>query len=230
MNNIISAKIGCIITHGEGLTVEFKTAKTELPGNLFETICAFLNHGGGTILLGVADNKTVVGVDPHKADTYCKDITSLSNNPQKLSPSFLLEVNTVRYKGKTLIYIYVPPSSQVHRCNGKVYDRRIDGDYEVKTDTQIRNIYTRKSAYYTEGTIYPYLKVPLGSPREKTVEKTVEKILSLIMLNSNITQQELIDKTGLTRRGVEWNLKKLKAGGRLRRIGPDKGGHWEVSI
>ena len=158
MDKMASAKIRRIIAQGEGLTVEFKTAKAGLPVNLFETICAFLNRGGGTILLGVADDKTVVGVDPQKADAYCKDITNLSNNPQKLSSSFLLEVNTVHYKGKALIYIYVPASSQVHRCGGKVYDRRVDGDYEVKTDTQIRNIYTRKSAYYTEGIIYPYLE------------------------------------------------------------------------
>ena len=43
-----------------------------------------------------------------------------------------------------------------------------------------------------------------------------------------MTQQELMDKTGLTRRGVEWNLKKLKEGGQISRIGPDKGGHWGI--
>ena len=64
---------------------------------------------------------------------------------------------------------------------------------------------------------------------EKTVVITVEKILVLIQDNPKITQKDLMIKTGLTRRGVEWNLKKLKDTGRLRRIGPDKGGHWEVS-
>lgn len=63
---------------------------------------------------------------------------------------------------------------------------------------------------------------------EKTVEKAVEKILSLIQANPVITQNELIDATGLTRRGVEWNLKKLKESGRIIRVGPDKGGRWEV--
>ena len=63
---------------------------------------------------------------------------------------------------------------------------------------------------------------------EKTVEKTVEKILELITANPQITQKELMEKTGLTRRGVEWNLKKLKADSKIRRIGPDKGGHWQV--
>jgi len=64
--------------------------------------------------------------------------------------------------------------------------------------------------------------------KEKTVEKTVEKIFALIKEDPKITQEELSAKTGLTRRGVEWNLSKLKEKGLLKRIGPDKGGYWEV--
>ncbi len=30
-----------ILTQGEGLTIEFKRAKDELPSSLFETVCAF---------------------------------------------------------------------------------------------------------------------------------------------------------------------------------------------
>ncbi|MBU1166004.1 winged helix-turn-helix transcriptional regulator, partial [Candidatus Micrarchaeota archaeon] len=47
--------------------------------------------------------------------------------------------------------------------------------------------------------------------------------------NPRITQKELMTETGLTRRGVEWNLSKLKNEGKLKRIGPDKGGHWEIN-
>ena len=64
---------------------------------------------------------------------------------------------------------------------------------------------------------------------QKTVEKTVEKIFDLIKSDPQITQKQIMDKTGLTRRGVEWNLKKLKDDGRIKRVDPDKGGHWEVS-
>jgi len=64
--------------------------------------------------------------------------------------------------------------------------------------------------------------------REKTVEKTVEKILALIKENPTITQKDLASKTKLSRRGIEWNLQQLKEKGAIRRIGPDKGGRWEV--
>ena len=63
---------------------------------------------------------------------------------------------------------------------------------------------------------------------QKTVEKTVEKIINLIKENPTIIQEEISKKTGLTRRGVEWNLKKLKGKGILKRIGSKKGGYWKV--
>ena len=42
------------------------------------------------------------------------------------------------------------------------------------------------------------------------------------------TAEELVTSLGLSRAGVEKIISNLKKSGRLRRIGPDKGGHWEV--
>jgi len=56
----------------------------------------------------------------------------------------------------------------------------------------------------------------------------VEKILHIIKKNPHITQNELAVMTGLTRRGVEWNLSKLKDRGLIRREGADKGGYWVI--
>ena len=37
------------LTHGrEKRTLEYKTAWSDVPSNLFETVCAFLNREGGT--------------------------------------------------------------------------------------------------------------------------------------------------------------------------------------
>ena len=83
-------KIQDIISKGEGLRVEFKKAKNKLPSNLFETICAFLNKSGGEIILGVDDNKNIEGVDENVIEQLTKEIANLSNNPQKLFPSFLV--------------------------------------------------------------------------------------------------------------------------------------------
>jgi len=65
--------------------------------------------------------------------------------------------------------------------------------------------------------------------REKVREKTREKILRLIKEDPLITTYEIAEKAGLSPKGVEWNIGKLKKEGRIKRIGPDRGGHWEVS-
>ena len=64
--------------------------------------------------------------------------------------------------------------------------------------------------------------------REKVREKTREKILRLLRENPLITTSEIAEKAGVTPKGVEWNIGKLKKEGLIKRVGPDKGGHWEV--
>ena len=64
--------------------------------------------------------------------------------------------------------------------------------------------------------------------REKTPPKSREKILSLLKGNPSLTQSALAERMGLSVKAIEKNIRQLKAEGRLRRVGPDKGGHWEV--
>jgi ATP-dependent DNA helicase RecG len=56
----------------------------------------------------------------------------------------------------------------------------------------------------------------------------VEKILKLLQSNPYITQEGLVELTGLTQRGIEWNISRLKAKGIIERIGPNKGGYWKI--
>ncbi len=86
-----------IIDKGEGLTVEFKVSQNKLPENLFETVVAFLNREGGTILLGLKDNGEVIGIDDKSAEVLCKNLINLSNNRQKLDPVFLLQPKIVNF-------------------------------------------------------------------------------------------------------------------------------------
>jgi ATP-dependent DNA helicase RecG len=65
---------------------------------------------------------------------------------------------------------------------------------------------------------------------EKAREKTRDKILGLIRVNPDISMETMASSLGLTRKGVEWQVRKLKQSGILRRVGPDKGGHWEILV
>jgi ATP-dependent DNA helicase RecG len=66
---------------------------------------------------------------------------------------------------------------------------------------------------------------------EKVNEKVNERqklIISAIFENPYITQTELAKTLGISVVHVNKNMKKLQEQGIIRRVGPDKGGHWEV--
>jgi ATP-dependent DNA helicase RecG len=63
---------------------------------------------------------------------------------------------------------------------------------------------------------------------QKTTQKTTQKILDLIKEKREISRRELAERIGISEEGIKFNLSKLKKKGIIKRIGPDKGGYWEV--
>jgi len=99
----------------------------------------------------------------------------------------------------------------------------------------VRNAY-KYCSLYTPNTLPEFIEddifkavIPIkGSTRTNPTEKTTHKIMVLISGNERITTKELADKVGLSEKGVEYQLAKLKREKKLSRKGPDKGGYWEV--
>jgi ATP-dependent DNA helicase RecG len=86
-----------------------------------------------------------------------KDFVTTINNPQKIHPPAYLSVEEVQVQDQTILHVYVPESSQVHRCNGRIYDRNEDGDLDITDHTRlVSELYTRKQATYSENKVYPY--------------------------------------------------------------------------
>jgi len=50
----------------------------------------------------------------------------------------------------------------------------------------------------------------------------------ILKANPSIAREKMANALNLTIDGIDWNVRKLKKVGKLKRIGPDKGGHWEV--
>ena len=65
--------------------------------------------------------------------------------------------------------------------------------------------------------------------REIAREKTREKILALFVADPAITTTRMAEEIGISRKGIEWQIRRLKSAGRLEHIGPDKGGRWRVT-
>jgi ATP-dependent DNA helicase RecG len=153
-------KIKEIISGGESITVEFKQSKNKLNKDVFESVCAFLNRNGGHLFLGVEDKGSIVGINPEAIDKVKKEFVTSMNNPQKISPTFYLSIEEVEIEGKVVLYIFVPESSQVHRCNGKIFDRNEDGDMDITDNTNlVSGMYMRKQGEYTENRIFPFAEM-----------------------------------------------------------------------
>ncbi len=61
------------------------------------------------------------------------------------------------------------------------------------------------------------------------VNERQTQILAIVSDNPYITQLELASKLGISLVHINKNMKKLQGLGLIRRVGPDKGGHWEVA-
>ena len=89
----------------------------------------------------------------------------------------------------------------------------------------INNGTLQKSDQETETTQKTTQKTESGT---ETTQKTTEKILECIKQNPFISRKELSELCGITPDGIKWQLNNMQAHGLIIRIGPDKGGHWEV--
>ena len=64
--------------------------------------------------------------------------------------------------------------------------------------------------------------------RKSGKKKTVELLYGLLRAHPNLTFGGMTAALGISRSTLQKHIANLKAAGRLRRIGPDKGGRWEV--
>lgn len=153
------------------------------------------------MLLGVkeVDHKgVVIGVNPKCITDMKKNFVNMLNNPQKIHPSLYLNLEEIEYKGKRILWVYVPVTSQIEFCNGKIYDRNEDADQDVSTSADlVANISNRKSATYTERMIFPYATEDdlcmelIGKARQMAVNKYKEHPWK------NMTDMELLKSAGL---------------------------------
>ena len=61
-------------------------------------------------------------------------------------------------------------------------------------------------------------------------QKTSQKIIDLIKEDPYISTSKMAEIIGVDRRNIARNIKKLQEQGAVRRVGPDKGGFWEVIV
>ena len=91
------------ISEGEGLHLDFKHSIGDSK-KIARSLCAFANTEGGTLLIGVRDNKSIAGVNSDEeyymienaAYIYCKPQIEFSHKIHNISGKTVLEINVLK--------------------------------------------------------------------------------------------------------------------------------------
>lgn len=156
-----------LIYQGEKVDVECKKAQNKVPDSVYETYSSFANTKGGTIVLGVLEDKTKIipeerfiiqGVDDY--EKLREDFWSTINS-QKVSANILVDDNVyvVEEGNIALLVIEVPRADFTIRPVYKgenpfkgTYKRNHEGDYHAK-EYEVRAMIRDQSAEGNDSTI-----------------------------------------------------------------------------
>ena len=89
-----------LIRIGESLTLEYKSSFDRKP---VETLVAFANASGGTVLIGVEDNGTVLVISLGK-ETFNKWLGQIKSS---ISPSIIPDIEAFDVDGRTVVAIRI---------------------------------------------------------------------------------------------------------------------------
>lgn len=187
-----------LIQGGENITVEFKKSRTEVTKDVYETVCAFSNRDGGHIFLGIKDNGEILGIEEDTVDKVKKEFVTSVNNENKMYPPLYLTPIEYEVDGKHILYIRVPVSQDVFRCNGRIYDRNHESDIDITHHSdEVYRLYARKSGSYYVNKVFPAFGVVDLRPdlidRARTMSRSRDKNHPWLTM----TDEEIIRSAGL---------------------------------
>ncbi len=166
---------------GEDSMMEFKR---EIPhrDSLADEIAAFANSDGGTIIIGIDDNREIVGIDLPKLDRIEKSVVEICDD--NIEPTVHIFTEKLRLDGKNLLKIKVPRSFFVHKTVNGYYTRQEKTIREMSTAQLARLIHTRSQPRITH---FDTLLVP------NTYRRTLRESLYQRFITEDTAEDEIED-------------------------------------
>ena len=132
---------------------------------------------------------------------------------------------TVILKEWKEVFAWIPVESLIKENQSEYYNALNSSDKEADSSSFIEFMLSLLLRTIEE-IIETEKKVTVKVSVKVTVNQ--KKILDIIKENPFVTQEELAQIIGLSRKSIIQNMKKLQENGLLKRVGADKNGHWEV--
>ena len=180
--------------------------KSSWRGEHLECICEFAHGQGGVLEIGRNDCGEVVGVDD-----VLRLLEEIPNRVQSLL-GIVVNVDLRSDCGQDYLRIVVPPHpAQVSYRREFPYPAA-----DMPPDVRVRPGNSTKTQ-------------PENPDQPENRQKISDRIVAFLRENPAASRREIAAALeDATEGSVRYQLDKLKASGRLRRVGPDRGGHWMV--
>ena len=136
---------------GEGVQIEYKTCFEDVSETLYETVCSFLNHTGGQILVGVTDDGDIRGVNPDRAEILKKNIINAIKNQELFLPCPYFTPQILEVDNKKVLLLDIPCGQYVYRFKGRYWDRNGDADIDITDSPELLlSLFERKNPHLFE--------------------------------------------------------------------------------
>lgn len=222
---------------------EVKTAKSDLPKNIWETVSAFSNTSGGWIVLGVKqsgrtfDIQGVNDIEKLEQDfngTLRSCIRVYTDHIEFMNGgAFPLPVNEIL--GKVYSKLRNPTIAKLFRYAGIAenagYGMNKLASWESLTGTKpiiesSRTIATVTFPLKSAIQRFSSDNSNVGKNVGKTITLRQRQIMNLIKSNNSISMAEMASAIGVTTRTIEREITKMTD--LISHIGPKNGGYWNI--
>jgi predicted HTH transcriptional regulator len=196
--------IQVLIEEGEGFRVEFKR-KVSSPEKIAKTLIAFANTKGGTILFGVDDDKSIVGIGSEKEEAEMIETAGKYFCEPPIEP----KIEIISHRGLDVIAAFIPESNEKphyhlpEKENGersatnvfiRVKDKTVEASKEVVRVLEAENPNA------------PPVRIAIGDAEERLFDHldgneriTVNEFAKLVNVSRRRASRSLV---GLVRAGV----------------------------
>jgi len=123
-----SKDIDIMLSEGEGLRIEFKSS---FDNKVIETLVAFANTSGGSVLIGISDDRKISGITTNHESVQ----NWLNEVKNKTTPAVAPFAEYVDYKDKVVVALTVPESPvKPVSMRSKYFKRVANSNHLMNTD------------------------------------------------------------------------------------------------
>lgn len=133
-NGMTEKEVELLIKSGEGLTVEFKSS---FNNEVIETLVAFANTSGGSVLIGVTNDRLLSGVSI-SSETIQNWLNEIKN---KTSPSVIPDVDIINIGIKTIVVFSIQEFPVKPVSSRGKYFKRVANSNHVLSTQEVVNLH-----------------------------------------------------------------------------------------